>query len=319
MLRLIIAFLLIGSPFLSYAVEQCGFSNGSYLEVPVTIGTVSVQRDTPVGTVLKAVNLTFPLTSGYCGDGDGDVGTFNTWGLGIYATTTSLDKVYATNIPGVGIRQSVEKYGTLPVLRLTQPGYVSAISAGTVELVKTGSVTQSGSLQPGTIMNWGVGAGNNAPPTFQLMKWNLVSGDIVAIACSMRSGGGLAFPIGDVKAEQFTQIGTYSKETSKADLTLDCDQDANINITLTGTQNSDSSDQSVLALTGQGPDDSVAQGIGVQLLYNDKPLKLNEMLNLKTSAGGQESFPITARYIQTKEKVKAGSANATATLNVTYQ
>ena len=318
MLRLIIAFLLFSLPFVSNAAE-CTFSNGSYIEVPVTIGTVSVQRDTPVGTVLKAVNLSFPLTSGYCGEGDVAVGTFNTWGLGIYATTTSLDKVYATNIPGVGIRQSVEKYGTLPVLRLTQPGYVSAISAGTVELVKTGSVTQSGSLQPGTIMNWGVGAGNNAPPTFQLMKWNLVSGDIVAIACSMRSGGGLAFPIGDVKAEQFTQIGTYSKETSRADLTLDCDQDANINITLTGTQNSDSSDQSVLALTGQGPDDSVAQGIGVQLLYNDKPLKLNEMLNLKTSAGGQESFPITARYIQTKEKVKAGSANATATLNVTYQ
>jgi type 1 fimbria pilin len=43
------------------------------------------------------------------------------------------------------------------------------------------------------------------------------------------------------------------------------------------------------------------------------------MLNLKNSAGGQETFPITARYIQTKDKVTAGSANATATLNITYQ
>ncbi|MDU7775121.1 MAG: fimbrial protein, partial [Citrobacter sp.] len=94
--------------------------------------------------------------------------------------------------------------------------------------------------------------------------------------------------------------------------------DANINVTLTGTQNPDTTDDSVLELSNQG-DDKVAAGIGVQLLYNDTPLELNKMLNLKRSAGGQEPFPITARYIQTKDKVRAGQANATATLNLTYQ
>nr|WP_227657198.1 fimbrial protein [Citrobacter amalonaticus] len=124
--------------------------------------------------------------------------------------------------------------------------------------------------------------------------------------------------MGDVQADQFTQLGTHSQQTSTANLKLDCDADANINVTLTGTQNPDTADDSVLELSNQG-DDKVAAGIGVQLLYNDTPLELNKMLNLKRSAGDQESFPITARYIQTKDKVRAGQANATATLNLTYQ
>ena len=51
------------------------------------------------------------------------------------------------------------------------------------------------------------------------------------------------------------------------------------------------------------------------------PLKLDNNIVLKTSAGGQEFPPgtFTARYFQTKDNVTAGSANATATLNITYQ
>ena len=62
-----------------------------------------------------------------------------------------------------------------------------------------------------------------------------------------------------------------------------------------------------------------AEGVGVQLVYNTIPLQLNNRILLKQSAGGQEAFPLTARYYQTRAVVKPGSANATATLNVTYQ
>jgi type 1 fimbria pilin len=83
-------------------------------------------------------------------------------------------------------------------------------------------------------------------------------------------------------------------------------------------QNPDSANTSVMALTGQG-NAGTAKGVGVQLLYNGSPLVMNGRLLLKQSAGGQETLPLTARYYQTLTTVESGSANASATLTITYQ
>ncbi|MCU6278864.1 fimbrial protein [Enterobacter quasiroggenkampii] len=129
----------------------------------------------------------------------------------------------------------------------------------------------------------------------------------------------MAFDIGDIGADSFTnQIGFIPGKQALQNLHLSCDADANINITLKGIQNTDVSDPSVLSLTDQGKS-GVADGIGIQLVYNDVPLELNKILTLKRSSGGQETFPLTARYYQTKTKVKPGIANAAATLDITYQ
>lgn len=129
----------------------------------------------------------------------------------------------------------------------------------------------------------------------------------------------MVFPFGNVPVEQFTSVGSFSQKSSTVNLGLDCDVDANINITLVGVQNPDSgTNKSILALSDQGQP-GVAEGVGVQLLYNDAPLEIDKRLELKQSAGGMESFPITARYIQTKNQVIPGKANATAVINVTYQ
>ncbi|HDE1997161.1 TPA: fimbrial protein, partial [Klebsiella quasipneumoniae] len=63
----------------------------------------------------------------------------------------------------------------------------------------------------------------------------------------------------------------------------------------------------------------VAQGVGVQLVYNNTPLILGNNLVLKRTNGGQEMFPLTARYYQTNTTVTTGIANASATLSLTYQ
>lgn len=73
-----------------------------------------------------------------------------------------------------------------------------------------------------------------------------------------------------------------------------------------------------MALTGQGMT-GTAKGVGVQLLYNGTPLVLNSRLLLKQSSGGLETLPFTARYYQTLTSVESGAANASATLNLTYQ
>lgn len=177
--------------------------------------------------------------------------------------------------------------------------------------------SKSGTVSGGVIANGTAGEdpvfGNPSSP-IQLNS----SLKINTVACSITSEGSLAFPIGDVSASQFNSTGTVSQQSSTVNLEVDCDADTNINITLDGTQNPDSSNKSVLMLSSQGQS-GVADGVGVQLLYNGTPLELNKMISIKTSTGGQESLPITARYFQTKEQVRSGTANATATLNLTYQ
>ncbi|GAB5071968.1 hypothetical protein SedNR2807_21540 [Citrobacter sedlakii] len=153
-----------------------------------------------------------------------------------------------------------------------------------------------------------------------IQKFNLTAAaNIVQTTCTVTTTT-LTFPMGNIMANEFQGKGTTSENEVTANLGLECDPSANVNITLTGTQNPDSTETSILALSGQGTADSgVADGIGVQLLYDNTLLKLNNKLTLKKSAGGAESFPISARYIQTKDLVKPGKADATAVLSLTYQ
>lgn len=147
----------------------------------------------------------------------------------------------------------------------------------------------------------------------------LLGGTINVLACTITTPQ-LTFPIGDISAAAFgatvgtTPVGAQNTQN----LGLNCDAGANVNVSISGIQNPDIAATSVLALTGQG-NTGTAKGVGVQLLYNGTPLTLNTRLPLKPAAGGLEAFPLTARYYQTQTTVEPGTANASATLNLTYQ
>ncbi|MEH8822888.1 fimbrial protein, partial [Klebsiella pneumoniae] len=142
---------------------------------------------------------------------------------------------------------------------------------------------------------------------------------ITQVACAVTTSN-IVFELGDVLVTEFgSTVGLTPANAQKTqNLILDCDAGANINVMLSGAQNPDVSDNTVLALTGQGSA-GVAQGVGVQLVYNNTPLILGNNLVLKRTNGGQEMFPLTARYYQTNTTVTTGIANASATLSLTYQ
>ncbi|MBV7406125.1 fimbrial protein [Enterobacter sp. ENT03] len=158
-------------------------------------------------------------------------------------------------------------------------------------------------------------------------EWSNPEGDInvvsslgvTTLACTLMTSA-ITFRLGDVITTQLNSAPgpILNIGQSTQNLGLNCTPDASINVRLSATQNPDSSDTSVLALNGQGSA-GVADGMGIQLLYNDAPLQIDQTLHLKHSAGGLETFPITARYYQTKNSVTPGSANATATLELIYQ
>lgn len=182
-----------------------------------------------------------------------------------------------------------------------------------VTLIKVGEIT-SGRINSGLLSRI-YGDGDRVTA----VGYNIPSFAVTQVACSITTPN-LTFPIGNVLSANFgSAIGTIpSGAQNTQNLGLSCDAGANINVMLQGTQNPDVGSTSVLALTGQGNAD-VAKGVGVQLLYNGTPLVLNNRIVLKQSAGGQETFPITARYYQTKTSVSTGKANASATLDLTYQ
>jgi type 1 fimbria pilin len=277
----------------------------------VGFGSVNVQRDTPVGATLAST-----VSPGYAqaritsDTGESCPGNYAMMYLS--GIESSISGVYKTNLDGVGIKiNGMPGDFSLPPVT---PSYIFYLGYYTVSLVKTGNIN-SGLLTPGLIAQAWFGTPGNYFTQISLDA----SSQVNVLSCSISSQA-LNFNLGTVSAAEFgPSAGFTPSHTDTQSLGLNCNPGANINVELKGIPNPDAgADASVLALTGQGGD-NIADGVGVQLLYNNAPIQLNARLMLKQSSGGLESFPIMARYYQTKSQVKAGEANATATLDITYQ
>lgn len=291
------------------AFATCVFADGQQTQtVNFTPSNVIVQRDAPVGSVIYSSSSAGGVSLLQC-DGSTNTNYYKMVYLG--GVTTSINHAYETNIPGVAISVNLA-WGYLdnpPATDNTGSGSVN-MPPIRYKLYKTGDI-QSGQFSLGEIGNWTVSG-------ITALKVNMIGGAVTEVACSITTPN-LTFPIGTVsKADFGNTIGFTPDKTSTQSLGLDCDKNANINVTLNGQQNPDVSDASVLALNNQG-DANTAQGVGVQLLYDGNPLVINNQLVLKKSSGGKETFPITARYYQTRNSVTVGEANTSATLTLTYQ
>ncbi|WP_262504717.1 fimbrial protein [Serratia liquefaciens] len=300
-------------------VMACAPINGwQNQQQTVSFGDVIIQRDTALGSVFASKTVTIidgvpAITDGTCKGSWFSVNYANGW--------SPLNGIAATNIAGVGIRLSMQYwisgYQTLVANQslynygdywtLNYPSWL-------IELIKTGP-SSSGHLTAGTWGKISIAPAAGASWTVTSLTATGIN-NITSVACSL-NGTSINVPLGDVLDIKFTAIGTTVGDKS-FDVGLTCDKDARINVALAGTQNSDTTDTSVLALTNTGQA-GTAGGMGVQLLYGGTPLKINNNIVLKTSPGGQETLPFTARYYQTNKVVTPGKANSSATLNITYQ
>lgn len=283
--------------------------------VNFTVPNIVVQRDVPVGTVLEEVSITGASDTEFesC---SGDTPSHLFYSIMPGMQSAGIDHVYKTSVPGIGVKifnSTNGYYYDDPAMQRDISGSAGIWngSTDTVTFVKIGEV-KNANLNATELAYV---AGDDNLPAKEIYLSNNVN--ITSLACSVLTSS-VGFNMGDVSVNEFSALRSTSSTTQTTDLKLDCDVDANIQLTLNGNQNNDLGDPTILALSEQGQS-GVASGIGVQLLYNGTPLELNKTVNLKQSTGGQETFPFTARYIQTKEKVQAGHANATATLNLTYQ
>jgi type 1 fimbria pilin len=305
----------------SNAFADCVFDPG-FTTLPMRLSlppSLIIQRDTPAGTVIWTSGKSTssgPGTRIWCTGAYTEATLYS----GAQSLVAGYSDVYQSNIPGIGFRVKNEGIYSLWYPVPTSKNY--NVSSGKwkyseyynmyfkMELIYVG-----GDVNNPISFTSPVASLNTGP----LIASNLYidgSTSITKIACSLNSTS-INVPLGDIAATKFNGIAATAGDKS-FDLGLTCDKDAKINVSLAGTQNTDTSETSVLALTSAGQT-GTASGVGVQLLYGGTPLKINNNILLKSSAGGQETLPFTARYYQTLADVGAGLANSSATLNITYQ
>ncbi|HHA1905500.1 TPA: fimbrial protein [Enterobacter asburiae] len=285
----------------------------------INFGDVTVQPGAKIGDVIfKGIsNPAGGFTTGCSG-------TITFQDLLVYSSKLSSygNNVYDTNISGVGIR----------VYDALTPGYIAKNPAAvygfsnvypyvvytnngglTFELIKTGPIV-GGKFRTGLAVTYRF-IKTDGTYSDTGLDISVSGGSISDTTCNVGSKN-ITIPFGTLSADIFTGVGSTSSP-QKFSLDMQCTPDRSLTMNLSGTQSADVSDNSVLALTGAGGD-GVATGLGVQILLNEQPMKLNEPTAIATGSGDMSSVNFGARYYQTKNIVSAGEANATATLNITY-
>lgn len=305
--------------------------------ISVAGGTISVQRDKSVGESFSNVLSGNMQEIASCSIKNNDAFYINLESAIPNSTKTPAygnKAVFSTDINGIGLVMGVSGGLSNPGRTgyyiksgnntTTLNGLWSGGSGGPYpiyiqnlfQFIKTEQPMLSGNIS-GRVANVVLRQGTMTGPILQTIPVNLTA-TVKVLACSVSSSN-VTVPLDTVYADTFNAVGS-TKGDSLFTVGLNCDAGARINATMNFTQDEDTADNSVIALTGKGNPD-VATGVGIQLLYGSTPLKNNTNVVLKTSEGGQEFPPgaFTARYFQTQKTVMPGSANATATMTLTYQ
>ncbi|HEI8868024.1 TPA: fimbrial protein [Serratia odorifera] len=293
----------------------------------ITLSPIVVQRDVPIGTRIGSASLPSKLIYNSC-DGVTTVEAFigfKAYGTKV-ATAASGASLFSTNVPGISY--SVEATIGTRTYAISSPDntrnlywipastYVATLNNGPIGFGV--GIYKTGPTGTDVVAAKQIGAGiAKVDSAWQTEHGVFISSfKVTTLACALNTKN-ISVPLGDVLATKFTGVG--ATPVSKGfNVGLNCDANAKVNVSLSGSANADITNSDILALTNAGTA-GVADGLGVQILYNGSPLKRDTNLLLKTSAGGVETFPFAARYYQTKSAVKPGKANATATLNLTYQ
>lgn len=318
-------FLLSGVLFYStYTFSAC-IQNPNLKNIRVNIPNrvYSIQYDDMGTRVLDEFRINYkngPINT-FSGN-DGKCGNSIIVGTYINGWVPNANKIVQTNIPGIGIQVKLHELGLLNLTHnnIIDPSnnhYTIINPYWTVKILKTGRVTESGSV------NWGMLAKvvqNNTLP--RNSTWNISSLylplnaiRVNSLKCTTKSSS-YNVNMGTWYDTQFKNIGDVSKNID-IPITLSCAAGTNIKATVTSSAGYIDINTGKLKLSGT----NAATGIGIQLLdKNNNPIKLNTKNSLQNQvASGDYIFGWKARYIKTGSTITPGSANSIATVNILYE
>lgn len=302
----------------------CHSSTGQPTMFVMTLpSTIDIDPDAPVGKVLAEINQPVMLqraTETRCPGIDTRIQSSYMLTSGAYLG----ESVYESGIPGIGVRFSVNSF-VFPLEELLTFPYKDLHSwPARLQLVKTGPITESGSLaglQGGAYLasddnyQWRVFAfkgGTNVDPGKPTCR---------VVTSSVR------VPLGPIPLTRFSGPGaTVGSRDFK--IVVSCsDGRPQITTAVYGVL-MDQSDPANRSSTLSLESGSTARGVGVQVLLRGQLLAYggnsaaagaeNRWLAGRSGNGGFE-IPMEARYVQTDAAVSPGSANANAVFMLSYE
>ena len=241
--------------------------------------------------------------------------------------------IFETGVPGIGYIIGLKDSNAtawLPLQEETTQTYPADGSAGyasdlgwsaKVTFVKTSTALKSGVYQTPTINAAVLTAYNNETKTANVTI-NPATITVTASGCIVATRNA-SVNLGRVNTRDLPDEGSTSP-ASAFNVALTCD--AGVSLYAVVSDQSDPGNRSTaLSLTG----DSGAEGVGVQVFYNDTgPLALgpdssasgtaNQFFIKSQSAEEQLNLPFTVRYVRTGPLVP-GTANALASITFSYQ
>lgn len=330
-IRYAIALFVLTCSITGYA-SNCSYIDGtSASSYTVTIPPLDVQRDMPAGTILwDSGPLATPnQTSVLCTVASSIWFGYEDPGL----TSVNIldnDGIYQTNNPGIAIR--------IWWVNITSTGAVSTPQTFKSPKVKGTSSTCSGSGCTYTGMHGGFDVqliATGKPITdvpLQLNRFSaarsydetpvlyisFVDTDVVvnSASCVLNSKN-ISVDLGkQILGTHLVHPGDTSSPVG-FNIDLTCDPNTNVNVLFSGA--TVSGDNTTLALNNQ-TDSTSAQGVGVQVLYNEQPITFGTLLPaMQTVAQGSVILPFQAQILRLNEELKAGEVNATATFEMIYR
>ncbi|OZI58535.1 fimbrial protein [Bordetella genomosp. 1] len=239
-----------------------------------------------------------------------------TWDFGEYAQAVAgLDHVFATNVPGIGVRATIDG-SPLPYTETLRPSeiVVYPVPPGhsfRVELVKTGAVVADNAHLSVAIRQWSF----HSHTEFHHVN---LDATVSAPRASCRSESAqrpIRVVFGRLASKAFSGRGSTAAERH-FDIRLRCSGSVALRIRFDAVPDPAQA-PGVLQLSAS--DDS-AGGVGIQILDPaHQPVVFGQARSVGEIRDETRAFTYLARYFQTGETVRAGSANGMATFTLEYQ
>lgn len=301
-------------------------------DISMNVGRVVVRPSDPVGTILRKASFPIYPVNDYM--------LCDIYGSTMFADLDQNyplspigDSVYQTNIPGIGIRlyreaQGAEDFsGYYPYNRPLIRGTYSLVNGFfAVEIIKTATNTGSGALVPGRYSSYYEARHKHLPVLTSTVYGNAIT--IASSSCEIQGNPNRFIELSTVNTSQFRGIGTTLAEQA-FNMTLLCNggessggyiENNIISVTYDYQQYANNNE----VLNNIVADSSKANGVGLQLLWNDsnkEVIKNGQNFHLGTVNSNQNlqfNIPMAARYYQTDNNVTAGKVKGIATLTVQY-
>ncbi|EOG1931565.1 fimbrial protein [Providencia stuartii] len=298
--------------------------------IDMQFGRVVVSPDLPVGSVIQEKTWPMKETGSYWAQCYG--GTVLDAIITAKGLTEGPNKVYNTNIPGIGLR-----FQRMGAVAMTYPDTfkvsgsnrqkVNVYLAGStfkLQIIKTAENTGSGRITQGEYTRYGYKPNSVEPAIITYLSADAIT--IVLPSCKIMTGKNQDVHLDTVKRTDFKGRGTTAGE-KKFPINLMCNggvsispDSVSVNMSFYGRNAPNTNPQDgVLDNTAKS---SPAQGIGVQVL-TDKGVKLTwgksyKVGELTTALDKYINTNYIARYYQYGDKVTAGDVQAVMQFNITY-